>query len=1272
MLADIAEKARIDAEIQRQLADDRKVAAEKSAAIALAAEKEAVVQRNAAVESKLAADIAREAAQAALLEANRQRYNSMIGLASAKISENAYGGARDLLSEIQTQMSDLRNWEWGRLAYLANQSSLQFAANDNLDSVAWLPILNGEGEPVQSVEPQHFVAAGETNARLWNINNKEKAIATLGQEAHVTAVSSRGGLIAVGGAAGKGVQLWKYSYTQNEAGEFKLATPTEFADATLMSEFGDVTALAFSADGSHLFAASSKGNIEIFNVSNDLSPTFSGRGQTVHEDVISTIAVSPNGSRFVTASLDQAVKIHNMAGKTTGTFLAHTGPVYAAAFSTDGNLVASGGEDKRILLWDPNDVREYNFAAAIQDQLAGREVVVAQQQAVFDEITGDSLDDRHIAAIRSLRFSGNGLRLISSSNDNTVKVWKTQDNADIWRLEKTLRGHGGKVPSCDLSFDGTRIVSVAHDSSEQARVWEIQTYTDLAVLGAEVVSKHEGPVLAAAFAPVQSNTLPAPGDVAAQTEEEEQFRVLTTGVDRTARTWLFKYVRSALNNGAWEYENVDSHIYREGHIFGARQVAVNSDQSRIVSAATDNTARIWDAVAGAELDWVRGAGSTGVVAISPAGDYLVTGSDGFLYEEYFTPEEWSQLKGGDDLKSPLATGSKGDALKLWTGKGEFIAEVQGLEGPLTAVTFAPKGGLFVAGDHSGNCSLWDAPALAKLAAASSPDDFKRTARPLRWLANHNRRVNAMTFMDERRIATAGADGQLIIHEVSSGRELNSMQDAAKIMSIAYHPTSDRLLTGSQDGVLVLWDPSQGSIWSIDVTQEKFGLGSPGVMKDLSKAYAPSIRAVAFRSDSEAIFALGAGSTVRKRDAEGRNVVRFDGKTVYSIPLSGSVEKLEAFLTASRPFSALVISGDENQQVVGAGENEVVLWNLKDGKQEKRLLRPHHHVLSANFDSKGERFVTAGADGSARVWSVADRRATFVMSGHDKQVNFAEFSPDDKFILTASADGKVRQWTVPAEGEAPNLTPVLFVDPAAPKGLSIQSAVYSVQDGVQYVLAACSDGNARIWKMTEPTAPLLVLKHSDSALHYAEFAPVREAARTAKLAKIAAIEKQIAELTAETPDPESAVAVRVHTERLAAKKDELVAANKALASLTLARLVTTCEDTTAVIWEGKLEKGAKFEKKLLQAHTAAVTSAAFSPDGTRLLTGSNDFTAKLWNVDQGTELMTLQGHEQEVTDVAFSNDAQGRYALTASRDGTAIVWLAEPWNKTEAKDEIAAK
>jgi len=61
------------------------------------------------------------------------------------------------------------------------------------------------------------------------------------------------------------------------------------------------------------------------------------------------------------------------------------------------------------------------------------------------------------------------------------------------------------------------------------------------------------------------------------------------------------------------------------------------------------------------------------------------------------------------------------------------------------------------------------------------------------------------------------------------------------------------------------------------------------------------------------------------------------------------------------------------------------------------------------------------------------------------------------------------------------------------------------------------------------------------------------------------------------------------------------------------------------------------QRLLQGHTGRVLSVCFSPDGTKLASGSEDTTITIWDVATGTELTTLWGHSKLVSSVSFSPD-----------------------------------
>ena len=76
---------------------------------------------------------------------------------------------------------------------------------------------------------------------------------------------------------------------------------------------------------------------------------------------------------------------------------------------------------------------------------------------------------------------------------------------------------------------------------------------------------------------------------------------------------------------------------------------------------------------------------------------------------------------------------------------------------------------------------------------------------------------------------------------------------------------------------------------------------------------------------------------------------------------------------------------------------------------------------------------------------------------------------------------------------------------------------------------------------------------------------------------------------------------------------------------------------------------------LKGHTDAVRSAAFSPYGQRIVSGSHDNTLKIWDASSGKELQTLKGHDGSVNSVAFSPD--GQRIVSGSSDNTLKIWDA---------------
>jgi WD40 repeat protein len=97
-----------------------------------------------------------------------------------------------------------------------------------------------------------------------------------------------------------------------------------------------------------------------------------------------------------------------------------------------------------------------------------------------------------------------------------------------------------------------------------------------------------------------------------------------------------------------------------------------------------------------------------------------------------------------------------------------------------------------------------------------------------------------------------------------------------------------------------------------------------------------------------------------------------------------------------------------------------------------------------------------------------------------------------------------------------------------------------------------------------------------------------------------------------------------------------------------RAVSASDDYTLKVWE--LESGRAL--RTLEGHSGGVHGVAVTPDGTRAVSASDDYTLKVWELESGRAPRTLAGHTNPVCSVAVTPD--GKRALSVSAD-TLKVW-----------------
>jgi WD40 repeat protein len=338
---------------------------------------------------------------------------------------------------------------------------------------------------------------------------------------------------------------------------------------------------------------------------------------------------------------------------------------------------------------------------------------------------------------------------------------------------------------------------------------------------------------------------------------------------------------------------------------------------------------------------------------------------------------------------------------------------------------------------------------------------------------------------------------------------------------------------------------------------------------------------------------------------------------------------------------LTISPDGNFAVLSDAnpENSVWRWNLKTLEFSRFWPRGRlaASVWGLAFSPDAQQLLTVGGN-HARLWNVAGGERVQTFSPHGALVS-AEFSRDAKLVVTAGHDGAAKIWNVAEQRVIAKIAGGHTDEQRRPVPLR-GAAFVSLPDGGEQVLTIGDDDRARLWTLGENGAELVRTFHDDN--HSIEMAV---AALDGRWLLTAARDG-----TAQLWNIATGELVRT----LEDKAEGHTLALKAVAFSSDGRLALTGgDDNLAIVWN--VQTGKLVRK--LTGHTAGVNAVGFSRDARRAVTASNDSTAKLWDIDTGSEILTLDGHQSEVTAAAIA--ASGRTILTASRDRTAQLWAAAP-------------
>jgi len=308
---------------------------------------------------------------------------------------------------------------------------------------------------------------------------------------------------------------------------------------------------------------------------------------------------------------------------------------------------------------------------------------------------------------------------------------------------------------------------------------------------------------------------------------------------------------------------------------------------------------------------------------------------------------------------------------MFTKRSETILRA---DSQFLAIDYSPDGKELLTGNLPNKVQLWDLKTEKSIRKFEGLIDWVRC---IDYSADGKYVVaGSGGTISEKSTLVVGKDNIAILWDARTANEIQRFGPIDNpITTIAISPDSKEIVTGSDDGLVRIWDRSTGQI--------KLELSGHG----------PMVRSVKFVPKQRWVASAGIDSTIRVWDLDSESEIRC---------IRGHVGEIEAIACSSN--GKWIVSGSK--------DHTVRLWDIETGEEIKRFDGHLFHVVSVCFSPDDRKVLSGSFDRTLRLWDIATGKELKLFAGHTNGMNTVAFSPDGKQVASGSVDQTARIWNLP--------------------------------------------------------------------------------------------------------------------------------------------------------------------------------------------------------------------------------------------------------------------